>query len=107
MDKPMSESEGSKSSGAPDRLVKRANRERWPIPRELRRPLAARLGAFVQDITASRGESVSAARGLMSASKQNLDTIPAAVKALHVEELDRRMTELEQDVEAYKRNERR
>jgi hypothetical protein len=69
--------------------------------------MAARLGMSVQDITGNRAESVSAARSLVSASKQNLDSVSATVKALRVEELDRRMTELEQDVEAYKRNELR
>jgi hypothetical protein len=66
--------------------------------------LAARLGMFVQDVTGDRGESVSATRGLVSASKHNLGNVSATIKAVRLEALDRRMTEIGQDLEVDKQS---
>ena len=79
-------------------LVKRATRERWRIPRELRGPLVERLGLIVQDCKAGSSRTVAAARGLLSASKLNLDNISATIKADEHTDLERRITELEQSV---------
>jgi hypothetical protein len=84
------------------RLVKRATRERWRIPRNLRGPLVGRLNLIAQDCKAGSSGSVAAARGLLSASKLNLDNISATIKADDHTDLERRMTELEQIVEQRK-----
>ena len=83
-------------------LVKRATRERWRIPRDLRGPLVGRLNLIAHDCKAGSSGSVAAARGLLSASKLNLDNISATIKADDHTDLERRMTELEQIVEQRK-----
>jgi hypothetical protein len=79
-------------------LVKRAARERWRIPQELRGPLVQRLGLIVQDCKAGSSRSVAAARGLLSASKLNLDNISATIKANEHTDLERRITAIEQSL---------
>jgi hypothetical protein len=51
------------------RLVERALRERWPIPRPLRGPLIDRLARIVQDPGASPREAISAAKAIQAASR--------------------------------------
>jgi hypothetical protein len=63
------------------RLVERAHRERWPIPKALRGPLIDRLARIVQDPEASPREATSAAKAILSASKINLEVVMAIVKA--------------------------
>jgi hypothetical protein len=77
------------------RLVERALRERWPIPKALRGPLIDRLAGIVQDPDASPREATSAAKAILTASKINLDTITATIKAQEHEELCERVEELE------------
>jgi hypothetical protein len=83
-------------------LVKRATRECWRIPQELRGPLVERLSLIVQDCKAGSSGSVAAARGLLSASKLNIDNISATIKADNHTDLERRMTEIEQILEQRK-----
>jgi hypothetical protein len=78
------------------RLVKRAQRERWGIPRALRRPLIERLSEIVRDPMTEPQEMISAARTILSASKINLDNISAALKVEDYTDLERRITALEQ-----------
>jgi hypothetical protein len=80
-------------------LVKRATRERWRIPRELRGPLVERLGLIVQDCQAGSSRAVAAARAVLSASKLNLENISATIKADDYTDLERRITALEQDLD--------
>jgi hypothetical protein len=61
---------------------------------------------LVQDTTASRGESISAARGLVSASKHNLDNVSETTKAIDFEDLERRVVALEQRAAADKESEK-
>src|SRR5271166_506387 len=77
------------------RLVERALCERWPIPKALRRPLIDRLGEIVQDPDATPREITSAARAILTASKINLETITATIKADEHETLVERVEELE------------
>jgi hypothetical protein len=86
------------------RLVERALRERWPIPKALRRPLIERLGKIVQDPKASTREVVAAARAILAASRLNLERLGVAAKLWESEEigalltaLELRVDELEQD----------
>jgi hypothetical protein len=82
------------------RLIERALRERWPIPRTMRKPLIERLNEVVQDTASSPREVTSAAKAILQASKINLETITAAMKAQEHEELLERIRELERRSEA-------
>jgi hypothetical protein len=73
-------------------LVKRTTRE-------LPWPLAERLGLIVQDCKGGSSRAVAAARGLLSASKLNLDNISATIKADDHTDLERRLTALEQGLD--------
>jgi hypothetical protein len=87
---------GTAGRGARDtRLVERALRERWPIPKALRGPLIDRLAGIVQDPNASPREATAAARAILSASKINVDLIGATIKAHEHEDLADRLDELE------------
>jgi hypothetical protein len=77
------------------RLVQRALRERWPIPRAIRKPLIERLNEIVQDVDSSPREVTSAAKAILTASKLNLETITAAIKAEEHDEILERLAELE------------
>jgi DNA polymerase II large subunit len=79
-------------------LIERALRERWPIPRAIRKPLIERLNEVVQDTDSSPREVVSAAKAILAASKLNLETITATIKAQEHEELVARLGELERRV---------
>jgi hypothetical protein len=80
--------------------VERALRERWPIPKALRKPLIERLNEIVQDTASSPREVASAAKAILSASKLNLETITATMKAQEHEELLDRISELEKRSDA-------
>jgi hypothetical protein len=75
--------------------VERALRERWAIPKALRRPLIERLGQIVQDPEAGPREVTAAARAILSASKINLENISVTIKAREHEDLEGRIMELE------------
>jgi hypothetical protein len=85
-----------------NRLTERALRERWVIPASLRVSLIRRLSNIVDDLKSGPRETISAAKAILSASKINLDDIAMTIKAREHEDLDRRMTELEREVEARK-----
>ena len=87
---------GASGRGTRDtRLVERALRERWPIPKALRGPLIERLAGIVQDPNASPREATSAAKAILTASKLNLDGIAATIKAQEHSELVARIEALE------------
>src|SRR4051794_34036988 len=81
------------------RLVERALRERWPIPKALRGPLIDRLAKIVQDPEASPREATSAAKAILTASRLNLETITAAIRADEHVTLVSRVAELETRLE--------
>jgi hypothetical protein len=90
---------GASKRGIRDtRLVAKALRERWPIPKTLRGPLIERLAQIVQDPDASPREVTAAAKAILSASKINLDAIGATIKAHEHEELAERVGELERQI---------
>src|SRR3954454_24852638 len=90
---------GTNGRGIRDvRLVERALRERWPIPKALRGPLIDRLARIVQDPEASPREATSAAKAILTASRLNLETITATIKAQEHEELVRRLEEIERRI---------
>ena len=60
------------------RLIERALRERWPIPKRLRGAVVATLRDVPGYSDASRRERVAACRALIGASKVNLDAIRTA-----------------------------
>ncbi len=82
------------------RLAERALRERWPIPRAIRRPLIERLYEIVEDTASSPREVTSAAKAILAASKLNLEAIAATMKAREHEELIQRVAELERHSES-------
>jgi hypothetical protein len=84
------------------RLVERALRERWPIPKAIRKPLIERLYEIVEDTASSPREVTSAAKTILSASKLNLESITATMKAQEHEELIERLAELERRAEDQK-----
>ena len=90
----MSESEKSpddqKSGGTHrrPRLMERTMRERWAIPRSLRRPLVERLSKIVRDPEAPHRELLSAASVILMASKINLANIALAIKVQKHKELE-------------------
>src|SRR5262245_50931393 len=81
------------------RLVERALREHWPIPEESRGPLVRRLLGIVLDREASPREVTSAARAILAASKLNLESVAATMRAQEHEELIARVEELERVAE--------
>lgn len=81
------------------RLVERAIRERWPIPTKIRRPLIERLFEIIEDTESSPREVTSAAKAILSASKLNLESIAATMKAQNHEEFEDRLTALEEQTE--------
>src|SRR5436305_2784353 len=99
MDEPQGGSGGETRRRVHDvRLIERALRERWPIPKALRRPLIERLAEIVQDTGSTPREVTSAAKAILGASKLNLETIAATIKAQEHEELLDRIDELEKKV---------
>jgi hypothetical protein len=70
----------------------------------VRRQLADRLAMLVQDITIAPGESVAAARALVSTSQHNLDNVSETIKAIDFEDLERRVVALEQSAAAEKQS---
>jgi hypothetical protein len=104
----MSQSQGgSGGTSAPGirttRLVERALRERWPIPKALRKPLIERLVEIVQDTGSTPREVTSAAKAILSASKLNLEAIATTMKAQEHDELVRRVEEMEHRLESQER----
>jgi hypothetical protein len=92
----MSQPEGG--SGGPNapgirttRLIERALRERWPIPKSLRKPLIERLAEIVQGTGSSPREVTSAAKAILAASKINLEAIAATNRAREHEGLIRHL----------------
>ncbi len=82
------------------RLMGRAMRERWAIPGSLRRPLVERLGEIVRDPEAQHRDVLSAVSAILTASKINLANIALTIKVQTHEELEERMTEIEQRIDA-------
>jgi hypothetical protein len=81
------------------RLVERALRERWPIPKALRKPLIERLNEIVQDTASSPREVTSAAKAILEASKINMAAIGTVIKARQAEDFAERLEELERRTE--------
>jgi hypothetical protein len=77
------------------RMVARALRERWHIPKAMRGTLIDRLGRILEADESGPREIISAARAILSASKINLDNISVSIKAIEELELEARVTELE------------
>jgi hypothetical protein len=77
------------------RLVERALGEHWPIPEGLRGRVMDRLGAIVDDTEASHRAITAAARALLGASKINLESVAAVMKADEYESLGDRVEALE------------
>ena len=95
---------GSAGRGARDtRLVERALRERWPIPKALRGPLIDRLAKIVQDPDTSPREATAAARAILSASKINVGLIGVTIKAVEHETLAGRVAALEEVADEHRR----
>src|SRR3954471_11495405 len=88
---------GPSRRGARDpRLVERALRERWPIPKALRGPLIERLAGIVQNPDASPREATSAAKAILTASRLNLEVVSKAIEADKHENVLRRLEALEE-----------
>jgi hypothetical protein len=73
-------------------------RERWPIPKAIRKPLIERLNEVVQDTDSSPREVTAAARAILEASRVNLESVGVVIRVQEHEELVARLTELEQRV---------
>ena len=83
------------------RLVERAMRERWVISESLRRSLMVRLGQIVEEKSgAGSREVISAAKTILAASKINLENVSAIIKAEKHADLEPRMDEIEQELQA-------
>jgi hypothetical protein len=76
-------------------LVERALRENWPIPDELRPALISRMSRILRSKKSGAREATSAAKAILSASKLNLESITAAIKAEEHEQLVGRVERLE------------
>lgn len=82
------------------RLMKRAKRERWPIPTSSRGPMIDRLIRIIDDETSPNRDVLAAVGALLAASKINMANISLTIKVHEYEELEQRITELERQVEA-------
>lgn len=87
----------------PGRLMRRALRERWDVPRTKRPGIIDRLVAIALDPNTEPREAVSAARALMGASRLNLDGLAAFMHAEEHEQLRARVEELETRLADYTR----
>jgi hypothetical protein len=81
-------------------LMGRALHERWEIPEAVRGPLMIRLSAIVEDPSAAPQDVLAAAGVLLAASKINLANIATSINAEKHEELELRVTEMEQRMAA-------
>jgi hypothetical protein len=96
----MSETEGTSADpmvagkGRPP-LMARVLRERWGLPSSLRRPLVERLGRIICDPATPHREVLAAASAVLAASKINLANIAMTMKVHEIEELEKRMDEIE------------
>ena len=73
-------------------------RERWEIPKEVRRPAIERLVKIINDPEAGHREATATIRALLSASKINLANVQGSMKALEFTDLDPRVTEIERRI---------
>jgi hypothetical protein len=80
------------------RMVERAVAEFWPIGDERRGPLIERLFKIAMNPKANSRAVTAAARAIFVASKINLESVDATLGAREHEELEGRLTELEQRV---------
>ena len=87
-------------------MMGRALHERWEIPEGVRGPLMARLSVIVQDPSSAPREVLAAAGVLLAASKINLANIATSINAEIHEELELRVTNIEQLVAARDEKER-
>ena len=81
------------------RLMERVKRERWDIPGSLRRPIIDRLVQIIHDDTSPNREVLAAVSAVLAASKINLANISLMMKVHEYEDLERRITELEREIE--------
>jgi hypothetical protein len=79
-------------------LMARVLRERWGVPGSLRRPLIERLDQIIRDPGSPHREVLSAATAILAASKINLANIAMTMKVKRLEELEKRMDEIERDL---------
>jgi hypothetical protein len=77
-------------------LMGRAIDERWSIPEGLRGPLIQRLADIVGDPSATTRDVLAAASALMTASKINLANIETTMRVQNHEEIEQRLTEVEE-----------
>ena len=97
MDENQKQPEGDKPAGKPRYpLLERAVRERWGLSRQLRQTLIERTSQGLTDIQAGPAQASVAARTILAASKINLSNITATIRAETHTDLERRMTEIEQ-----------
>ena len=82
-----------------NRLLERAVSERWAIDRELRRTLIELMRQSLEDIQAGPTQVSTAAKTILAASKINLSNIGATIQADRHTDLERRVTELEQQLD--------
>ncbi len=73
---------------------------RWAIPGSLRLPLLERLGDIVRDPEVPHRDVLSAVSAILTASKINLANIALSIKVQRHEELEKRVTEIEQRIDA-------
>jgi len=81
-----------------NRLTHRALRERWRIAEARRDLLIERVYRIVDDSEAKPRDVISAFKAILSACKNNLQSVSTVIAARRHEELEERMKEIERDL---------
>jgi hypothetical protein len=77
------------------RLIGRAFREKWEIPKDVRRRAMNSLGKTIDDPAVGVRERTAAVKALLAASKTNLASISATIKAVQFIEYEVRLAQIE------------
>ena len=78
-----------------NRLADRALRERWRVPRARRDLMPERVYRILADSEARPRDVISAFKAILSACKNNLQSISTVIKAREHEGMEERVTEIE------------
>lgn len=81
-------------------LMERVERERWAVPAQLSASAYERLHEIVDDATAKPRQILAAAKALIAISRLNHANIELTIKVKQLEQMDQRMTKIEERLKA-------
>ncbi len=78
-----------------NRLMDRALHERWRAPKSRRDPITERLNQILENSEAKPRDVIAAFKAIVSACKNNRQSVSTVIKAREHEEMETRMVEIE------------